>query len=45
MIEGNFAKGYNEILLKQSELQAVGVMFYTLKTADFTATRSMVVFE
>jgi hypothetical protein len=43
VVQGEFAKGYNEVRLNASELSAVGVLYYTLKTADETATRKMVI--
>jgi hypothetical protein len=43
VIQGEFVKGYNEVRLNASELSAVGVLYYTLETADATATRKMVI--
>lgn len=45
IINGQYAKGYNQINLKSTELTATGVLTYTLKAADFTATRKMIVVE
>ena len=45
LIRGDFAKGYNQIRLNSSELPAVGVLYYTLETADFTATKKMIIIE
>ena len=45
LIRGDFAKGYNQITLNSSELPAVGVLYYTLETADFTATKKMIIIE
>lgn len=41
-VSKDFAKGYNEIILNQSELGASGVLFYQLETTSQTATRRMV---
>ena len=45
LIRGDFAKGYNMISVNASELPAVGVLYYTLETADFTATKKMIILE
>ena len=40
VIEGNYAKGYNQVTV--SNLPSTGVMYYTLATANETATKKMV---
>ncbi|MCI5082379.1 MAG: hypothetical protein MRY78_11820, partial [Saprospiraceae bacterium] len=49
IIRGDFAKGYNEIRLTEAQLEvaqsASAVLMYTLETADFTATRKMILIE
>jgi len=45
VINGQYAKGYNQVSLKSTELTATGVLTYTLKAADFTATRKMIIVE
>jgi hypothetical protein len=45
VINGQYAKGYNQVSLKSTELTATGVLSYTLKAADFTATRKMIIVE
>jgi hypothetical protein len=40
--EGNYTKGNHQVLLKQEQLRASGVMYYTLETKDFTATKKLV---
>jgi hypothetical protein len=40
VIEGNYAKGYNQVTV--NNLPSVGVMYYTLATANETATKKMV---
>ncbi len=42
-VEGNYAKGNNQVVLKKSQLGASGVLYYTLETTDFTATKKMVI--
>jgi large repetitive protein len=41
-LEGNYAKGENQIILKQEQLRSSGVLYYTLETADFTASKKMI---
>nr|WP_290934642.1 T9SS type A sorting domain-containing protein [Haliscomenobacter sp.] len=41
-VEGNYTKGNNQVILKQEQLRASGVMYYTLQTNDFTDTKKMV---
>ena len=45
LIRGEFAKGYNQVTVNSSELPAVGVLYYTLQSADFTATKKMIIVE
>ena len=42
-INGEFAKGYNEVIV--SDLNATGVVYYTLSANGFTATKKMVIIE
>ena len=41
-MEGNYVKGENKVILKQADLRASGVLYYTLETADFTDTKKMI---
>jgi hypothetical protein len=43
VIKGAYAQGYNQVLLKASELQATGVLYYTLESGGFRSTRKMVI--
>jgi subtilisin-like proprotein convertase family protein len=43
--EGDFAKGYNNIVVERSELGATGVLYYELSTDEFTATKKMITIE
>lgn len=45
MIRGDFAKGYNNVTVNAKELPAVGVLYYTIETADYTATKKMIIVE
>lgn len=45
VITNNFNKGYNSIEINRNELDAAGVLYYTLESGDFKATRKMVVVE
>ena len=44
VVTQNFEAGYNEVKLNSKEL-ASGVLYYTLRTDNFTATRKMVIME
>ena len=40
-----FDQGYNEVSLNNGELNASGILYYTLKTANNTATRKMILID
>ncbi|AEE52691.1 MopE-related protein [Haliscomenobacter hydrossis] len=42
-VEGNYAKGNNQVILKEEQLGASGILYYTLATEEFTATKKMVI--
>jgi hypothetical protein len=44
-VEGSYAKGTNQVTLKKEQLGASGVLYYTLETTEFVATRKMVILE
>lgn len=44
-IEGNYSRGYHEIVIKNSELTGSGVYYYILETNTGTATRKMILIE
>ena len=44
-VEGDFAKGYNEVTLNRSELSGTGVLYYTLESANDSATKKMIIVE
>ncbi len=44
-IDGDFAKGYNEIQLDAKELRTTGVLYYQLETTNFVATRKMIIID
>jgi hypothetical protein len=44
-VEGNYAKGNNQVTLKKEQLGASGVLYYTLETTEFIATKKMVILE
>lgn len=44
-IEGTYEKGYHEVILHAKELDAVGVLMYTLQTPRATKTAKMVVLK
>ena len=43
VINGDYAKGYNSVSVEG--LSTTGVMYYTLKSGDFTATKKMILVE
>ncbi len=45
VISGEFAKGYNTITLDASDLPATGLLYYSLKAGEFTATQKMIIVE
>ena len=45
LIEGDFAKGYNQVSLNANELGATGVLYYQLESADNVATKKMIIIE
>jgi hypothetical protein len=45
LIRTEGVKGYNSVTVNSKDLPAVGVLFYTLETADYTATKKMVIVE
>ncbi|MEO1518487.1 MAG: T9SS type A sorting domain-containing protein, partial [Bacteroidota bacterium] len=45
LIEGEYNKGYNEVDVNRSELSGAGVLYYTLETADYSATKKMIIIE
>ena len=45
VVEGDYAKGYNEVTMKRSEISATGVLYYQLDTDDYSATKKMVIIE
>ncbi|MCB0707164.1 MAG: T9SS type A sorting domain-containing protein, partial [Saprospiraceae bacterium] len=45
VMRGEFAKGYNTINIRSTELAATGVLYYTLETANETATMKMIIIE
>ena len=44
-VEGSYPKGNNQLTLKKAQLGASGVLYYTLETAEFIATKKMVILE
>ena len=45
VVRGEYARGYNQVNLNSAQLPATGVLYYTLETGDFTATKKMVIVE
>ena len=45
VVKGQFAQGYNQVTVKASDLNATGVLSYTLKAGEYTATKKMIILE
>ena len=45
VVNGDYQKGYNEVSIRQSDLQFTGVLYYQLDSESFTATRKMIVID
>jgi hypothetical protein len=43
VVDGDYAAGYNEVIVK--DLNATGVLYYTLEADGFTATKKMIIIE
>jgi hypothetical protein len=43
VVNGAFEAGYNEIIVR--DLNVAGILYYTLESGDFTATKKMVIIE
>ncbi|NNF33417.1 MAG: T9SS type A sorting domain-containing protein [Saprospiraceae bacterium] len=44
-VRGAYAQGYNEIKLNKEDLNTTGVLYYTLKSGEFSATKKMIIIE
>ena len=42
-MEENYVAGYNEIILKRSDLNTTGILYYTISTSSHSSTRKMIV--
>ena len=38
-------KGYNNVVLNSNDLPAAGVLYYTVETSEYTATKKMIIIE
>ncbi|MCB9289979.1 MAG: T9SS type A sorting domain-containing protein [Lewinellaceae bacterium] len=38
-------KGYNNVVVNSNDLPAAGVLYYTVETAEYTATKKMIIIE
>ncbi|MBV6428540.1 MAG: hypothetical protein KIPDCIKN_03075 [Haliscomenobacter sp.] len=45
VVKGQFAQGHNQVNVKASDLNATGVLSYTLKAGEYTATKKMIILE
>ena len=45
VIEGDFAKGYNQVELTRNEVNASGILYYQLETATDSATKKMILID
>ena len=44
-VEGEYVQGYNEVRVNRSELSGGGVLYYTLESANLSATKKMIIIE
>ena len=42
---GDYVKGYNQITVERSDLNASGVVLYTIETSEFTSTKKMILID
>jgi hypothetical protein len=42
---GNYPKGYHEIQLQRADLNGSGVMYYTIQSGNYRATRKMILID
>lgn len=45
LIEGDFAKGYHEVNIKNNELSETGILYYQIETNNNTATKKMILVD
>jgi len=45
IIEGDYAKGYNQVTIDRKSLGAAGILYYQLETSTNTATKTMLLVE
>ncbi len=45
VIEGDFDKGYNEVMIDAKDLKGTGVLYYQLDTPDHSATKKMIILD
>lgn len=45
VIRTDFSKGYNEVNIQRSDINATGVLYYQVETAGATVTKKMVIIE
>jgi len=44
-LEGDYERGYNEVIFDSKDLQATGILYYQLDTEGYTATKKMILVE
>ncbi len=44
IIEREYAEGFHEVKINSNDLPSTGVLYYTLETANHTATKKMIIF-
>jgi len=45
VVEGDYAKGYNEVRIQSNDLSSTGVLYYQLESAEHIATKKMIILE
>jgi hypothetical protein len=44
-VDGNFAKGYNQVIIRKDQLPVRSVLYYQLHAHDFSASRKMILMD
>jgi subtilisin-like proprotein convertase family protein len=45
VVEGDYAKGYNEVRIQSNDFSSTGVLYYQLESAEHIATKKMIILE
>ena len=45
VIRAEYGRGYHQVEIKRSELPTTGVLYYTLESGEYVATKKMIIVE